>query len=347
MPKALGAMGESVFYGCKKITRMTLPDDLSSLPKNTFTGCVALEHVDLPAEMTAIEASAFTNCRSLKTLDLPEGLASVDGYAFENTGLTQISLPGTLTEIKGYTFRNCSSLESAVLAEGIASIGTGAFTGTGLTGITLPKSLATIGAYAFENCAALATVDFSKGLTTINNAAFKGCTRLAEAELPEGVKAYKVATAAGSSARLEEVAVAVAAGTGLIFKGTKDATYNIPVAESASTLSGNLLVGVTDAAGYTTTSASDAYALSKSDGMLHPVAANVTIPAGKAYLPASYFASNARSISLVFDDETTGIGASLMNSERVNNEVYNLNGQRVAQPSKGLYIVNGRKVVIK
>jgi hypothetical protein len=27
--------------------------------------------------------------------------------------------------------------------------------------------------------------------------------------------------------------------------------------------------------------------------------------------------------------------------------VYNLNGQRVAQPNKGLYIVNGKKVVIK
>ena len=178
-------------------------------------------------------------------------------------------------------------------------------------------------------------------------ATFASTKALDLSKLPEGVKAYKVATAAGSSARLEEVTVAVAAGTGLIFKGTKDATYNIPVAESASTLSGNLLVGVTDAAGYTTTSDTDAYALSKSDGMLHPVAANVTIPTGKAYLPASYFASNARSISLVFDDETTGIGATLMNSERVNNEVYNLNGQRVAQPSKGLYIVNGRKVVIK
>ena len=58
-------------------------------------------------------------------------------------------------------------------------------------------------------------------------------------------------------------------------------------------------------------------------------------------------ASQVRQFVLNFDGETTGIGASLMNSERVNNAVYNLNGQRVAQPSKGLYIVNGRKVVIK
>ena len=31
----------------------------------------------------------------------------------------------------------------------------------------------------------------------------------------------------------------------------------------------------------------------------------------------------------------------------VKNEFFNLAGQRVAQPTKGLYIVNGKKVVIK
>ena len=33
--------------------------------------------------------------------------------------------------------------------------------------------------------------------------------------------------------------------------------------------------------------------------------------------------------------------------EDVRGEYYNLAGQRVAQPTKGLYIINGRKVVIK
>jgi hypothetical protein len=45
--------------------------------------------------------------------------------------------------------------------------------------------------------------------------------------------------------------------------------------------------------------------------------------------------------------EGTGISATLMNSEKVNSDVYNLAGQRVAQPRKGLYIVNGKKVLVK
>ena len=67
------------------------------------------------------------------------------------------------------------------------------------------------------------------------------------------------------------------------------------------------------------------------------------VPAGKAYLviPAS-----ARDF-IGFADEATGISTSLMNNGKVNNEVFNLKGQRVSQPTKGLYIVNGKKVVIK
>lgn len=42
-----------------------------------------------------------------------------------------------------------------------------------------------------------------------------------------------------------------------------------------------------------------------------------------------------------------GISSVRMTEAVMNGEVYNLNGQRVAQPTKGLYIINGRKVVVK
>ena len=308
-----------------KLNRLAAKDD-SKYVYVTFD--VADGYTFTPSSI-AIKVANVSNVTTFDAELVDENAVSVS-----ETGKTFSSTDGT---VETWTINNSDA--------------TKAMTGTVTLKIYAYSEANGAGSFRFGNTITIAgevtevvpvTTNCEGGLAT-----FASTKALDLSKLPEGVKAYKVATAAGSSARLEEVTVAVAAGTGLIFKGTKDATYNIPVAESASTLSGNLLVGVTDAAGYTTTSDTDAYALSKSDGMLHPVAANVTIPTGKAYLPASYFASNARSISLVFDDETTGIGASLMNSERVNNEVYNLNGQRVAQPSKGLYIVNGRKVVIK
>ena len=48
-----------------------------------------------------------------------------------------------------------------------------------------------------------------------------------------------------------------------------------------------------------------------------------------------------------FDGGTTGINAINGEGFTVNGSVYNLAGQCVAQPTKGLYIVNGRKVAIK
>ena len=67
--------------------------------------------------------------------------------------------------------------------------------------------------------------------------------------------------------------------------------------------------------------------------------------ANKAYLAVPKGVSSARGFA--FDGESTGISTSLINSKKANSEVYSLSGQRIAQPTKGLYIVNGKKVVIK
>ena len=50
-------------------------------------------------------------------------------------------------------------------------------------------------------------------------------------------------------------------------------------------------------------------------------------------------------IAIVFD-ETTGIGTFLMNHEECikDNAIYNLKGQRVEKPGKGIYIYKGKKV---
>jgi hypothetical protein len=71
------------------------------------------------------------------------------------------------------------------------------------------------------------------------------------------------------------------------------------------------------------------------------------IPAGKAYLETTVAVSSP---VLMFDIEgTTGISekVTVNNDEIATSPVYNLNGQRVEKPAKGLYIVNGKKVIVK
>lgn len=71
------------------------------------------------------------------------------------------------------------------------------------------------------------------------------------------------------------------------------------------------------------------------------------LASGKVYLPASEVPAGTREF-FGFDDEATGI-ANINGEAKTlfNGEFYNIAGQRVAQPNKGLYIVNGKKVIIK
>lgn len=73
-----------------------------------------------------------------------------------------------------------------------------------------------------------------------------------------------------------------------------------------------------------------------------------TIPANRGYLVVSgaVAALGARSLSIVVGD-ATGISATLMNKETMNKAVYNLQGQRMGSPRRGLNIVDGKKVFIK
>ncbi len=74
---------------------------------------------------------------------------------------------------------------------------------------------------------------------------------------------------------------------------------------------------------------------------------------GKCYLqiPTSLLAdpANTRSINYVFDDDpnTTGIDATPAAPAIAPDVYYNLQGQRVDNPGKGLYIKNGKKVIVK
>jgi hypothetical protein len=68
------------------------------------------------------------------------------------------------------------------------------------------------------------------------------------------------------------------------------------------------------------------------------------LAANKAYLAVP--AAQASAIGFEFDDETTGI-VNVNRETTTNNQYYTLDGRRVAEPTKGIYIINGKKVILK
>lgn len=124
------------------------------------------------------------------------------------------------------------------------------------------------------------------------------------------------------------------------------ATKSVPVIASATAADDNLLVAGTGAT-VSYTEQNHYYVLATVDNVTGFYRANNNpVPVGKAYLNAGTV-NTARFLALDLDGESTGIAEMQAVKSIENGKFYNLNGQQVAQPTKGLYIVNGRKVVVK
>ncbi len=157
-----------------------------------------------------------------------------------------------------------------------------------------------------------------------------------------GLEAY-IAKENGDKIELKRINK-VPAGTGILLRSTDTgADYTVPLATSTDDVTGNLFVRGTGAAVATTDGSYTNYILSTKGGVVGFYHANNNIVAvNRAYLHTSVSAAR---IDLSFD-ELTGIN-EVKNQKEAVEGIFDLQGRKVAQPAKGLYIVNGKKVVIK
>ena len=135
-----------------------------------------------------------------------------------------------------------------------------------------------------------------------------------------------------------------------MLKGKAD-TYSIPVITSSDTPQGDLTGSATEATPHDAYSGYTLYILTKDNGkaQFNPCTSG-DIGAGKAFLKvdtSTTGTSEAKALNVVINDESTGIQTVQDTELKVSGEYYNLNGQRVSNPTKGLYIVNGKKVLVK
>ena len=68
------------------------------------------------------------------------------------------------------------------------------------------------------------------------------------------------------------------------------------------------------------------------------------VPPFRAYLKVT---STESRLNIVIDDEITGVKEVNEVSEVNDNSVYSISGQRIQKPTKGMYIINGKKVLVK
>ena len=380
VPGGVTKIHNQVFNNCSNLTTVSIPSTCTEIGSYAFFGCTNLSGIELPA-VEKLNDHAFKES-GLASIYLPSTINDLGTWTFEGcTALKYVKLPTSVSLIGEGVFYGCSGLEFITIPANITEFCDNVFNGcTNLQRIYYLGSTITFtgGTNQFANKHSelrLYTKETYKNAiwTVVDNTLKKESHPwpYVEYEIPytpakeyttfcrdfdvdfsaaTGLKAGVALSSTLAGNKLSfSVKSSVPAGTGVLLKGTADATYTLKIAEeSPEAIVGNLMKGVVCPTAISQIDGGNTNFVLNGGVFKKVRANNNTLAAGKAYLQLPN-TSSAREISFIFDDETTGISATLYDKGQMTNDkaIYNLNGQRVAQPTKGMYIINGNKVIVK
>lgn len=164
------------------------------------------------------------------------------------------------------------------------------------------------------------------------------------------VKAFKIVEIVRTGttyARAEEVSVVPADAAVIVRSDNGAGNYTIPVTQNTADLGDNLLKATLEP--FTVTEEGTIYCLATKNGKtgFYPVAVGVTIPKGKGYLELTG-SSNVKPAAIFLDDEDDPTGIEMAGGQSsMAGEIYNLAGQRLNKPQRGINIIGGKTVLIR
>ena len=160
-----------------------------SIASWAFIKCTNLTSVTIPNSVTSIGHAAFQGCKSLKSITIPNSVMSIFDFAFsECNGLTSVIIPNSVTNIGHYAFENCVGLTSMTIPNSVTSLGAHVFDGcTNLISVTIPNNITTIANDMFDYCSSLIAVTIPNSVTSIESGAFYKCSSLTSVTIPNSV----------------------------------------------------------------------------------------------------------------------------------------------------------------
>lgn len=325
------SIGDYAFHKCSGLTSVTIGNGVTSIGEWAFDTCPALTSISVVNGNTVydsrndcnaiIETESNTLILGCKNTIIPNSVTNIGNRAFsECSGLTSVTIPNSVTSIGKQAFYYCSGLTSVIIGNSVKSIGDYAFTTcSGLTSITIPNSVKSIGNGAFSECTGLTSVAIPNSVTSIGDFTFYYCLGLTSVTIGNSV------TSIGTSAF-----------------SRCDVLTSITIPNSVTNIG--------------------EFAFHSCDGLtsvtsLSPTPPTITLTTFDSYYTAvlkvptgskaAYQADeNWKYFENVEEIDVAGV-QGIQVDKRQNTMVYDLNGWRLDAPTKGVSIINGRKVLVK
>ena len=359
-------IGRYAFSECDGLTSITIPNSVTSIGDIAFYGCSRLANITIPKSVTSIGNVAFYGCSRFTIITIPNSVTSIGiGAFYDCSDLTIITIGNSVTTIGEYAFSGSNSLRivtSLIPADKLCEISSNTFNYSDILCLDVPYGAketyaATEGWNYFTKIVELEppATEVTVTINQYGNATFCSKYALDFSEV-EGLKAY---AATGYNKATQVVTLTrvqtAEAGVGLFLKG-EPGEYVVPVIEYSNDYTLNLLVGTLEQTTVnSTTGTMSNYKFTITEGdeapMFYPFENNTIFSAGKAYLqiPTAWLPATAqRSLSIRFDNGTTTDIEDIENESVCEQNVYyDLQGRKVENPTKGIYIINGKKVFIK
>ena len=172
----------------------------------------------------------------------------------------------------------------------------------------------------------------------------QGFAHPTDAQLPLYIRVYTISSESAGGAQCNTIdSREVAGGEGYVICGEKGKVVPLlPVSGTVDAPAGNMLVagdGSTVNGGFII-----AYKKGEAEAKFWPInGEGLTIPANRSYLPAGTPTRGLEAIFGGLGEDVTGISG--VNADSRNAAIYDLQGRRVNKAEKGVYIINGKKVI--